>query len=42
MINFISSEFIKKVNMLLKKKNNVYARIVIDEELLEYNKEKIN
>ena len=35
-------EFIKKVNILLKRKNNLYAVTVIDEELLDYNKEKID
>ena len=35
-------EFIRKVNILLKKKNNIYAVTVIDEESFKYNKEKIN
>ena len=35
-------EFIRKANISLKKKNNVYAVTVIDKELLEYNKEKID
>ena len=38
----MSSEFVRKANILLKKKNDVYVVTVIDEELLEYNKEKIN
>ena len=42
MINFVLLEFIKKVNILLKRKSNVYAVIVIDKESLEYNKEKID
>ena len=32
----------RKANISLKKKNTVYAVTVIDEELLEYNKEKID
>ena len=35
-------EFIRKVNVSLKEKSDVYAVIVIDEESLEYNKEKID
>ena len=35
-------EFIKKVNISLKKKSDVYIVTVIDEKSLKYNKEKIN
>ena len=42
MINFILLEFIKKVNILLKEKSDVYIVTVIDEKSLEYNKEKID
>ena len=38
----MSLEFIKKVNVSLKKKSNVYIVIVIDKKSLKYNKEKIN
>ena len=38
----MSLEFIKKANILLKKKNDVYIVTVIDKESLKYNKEKIN
>ena len=40
--NFLSSEFVKKVKILLQKKSDVYAVTDIDEKLLEYNKEMIN
>ena len=36
------SEFIRKVNILLKEKSDVYAVTVIDKKSLEYNKEKID
>ena len=36
------SEFIRKVNISLKKKDNVYTVTVINKKLLKYNKEKIN
>ena len=35
-------EFIKKVNILLKRKSNVYIVTVINKKLLDYNKEKID
>ena len=38
----MSSEFIKKVNILLKKKRDIYAVTVIDEKFFKYNKEKID
>ena len=41
-VNFLSSEFAKKVKILLQKKDNVYAVIDIDEKLFEYNKETVN
>ena len=42
MINFLSSEFVKKTKILLQKKSDVYAVTDIDEKLLEYNEEKID
>ena len=36
------SEFIRKSNISLKSKSDVYAVTVIDEKLLEYNKERID
>ena len=41
-VNFLSSEFIKKVKILLQKKSNIYAVINIDEKSLEYNKEIVD
>ena len=38
----MSLEFIRKMNILFKKKNKIYVIIAIDEEFLEYNKEKID
>ena len=35
-------EFIRKVNILLKEKSDVYTVTVIDEKSFEYNKEKID
>ena len=35
-------EFIRKANILLKEKSDIYTVIVIDKKSLEYNKEKIN
>ena len=40
--NFLSSEFTKKVKILLQKKSNVYAVTDIDEKSLEYNEEKVD
>ena len=40
--NFLSSEFIKKVKILLQKKSNVYAVTDIDKKSFEYNKEIVN
>ena len=42
MINFLLSEFAKKVKILLQKKSDVYTVTDIDEKLLEYNKEIID
>ena len=42
MMNFILSEFIRKIKISLQKKDNVYAVTDIDEKLLEYNKEQID
>ena len=41
-MNFILSEFIKKVNISLRKKSDIYIVTVIDRKSLEYNKEKVN
>ena len=41
-VNFLLSEFAKKVKILLQKKSNVYAVTDIDEKSLEYNKEMID
>ena len=38
----MSSEFIRKTNILLKKKNKIYAVTAVDKKLLEYIKEKID
>ena len=40
--NFILSSFIKKVNISLQTKSDVYAVTDIDEKSLEYNKEIVN
>ena len=40
--NFLSSEFTKKVKILLQKKSNVYAVTDIDEKSFKYNKEMID
>ena len=40
--NFILSSFIKKANISLQRKSNVYAVTDIDEKSLKYNKEIIN
>ena len=42
MINFLSSEFTKKVKISLQKKSNVYAVTDIDEKPLKYNKETVD
>ena len=42
MINFLSSEFIKKAKILLQRKSDVYVVTDIDEKLLRYNKEMID
>ena len=42
MMNFLLSEFVKKMKISLQKKSNVYAVTDIDEKLLEYNKEMID
>ena len=41
-MNFLLSEFVKKVKILLQKKSNAYAVTDIDEKSLEYNKETVN
>ena len=41
-MNFILLEFIRKVNILLKKKSDVYIVTVIDKKFFKYNKEKID
>ena len=41
-INFLSSEFIRKVRILLQEKSDVYIVTDIDEKFLEYNKDIIN
>ena len=40
--NFILSSFVKKANILLQRKSDVYVVIDIDEKLLEYNKERVD
>ena len=40
--NFILLSFVRKANILLQKKSNVYAITDIDEKSLEYNKETVN
>ena len=42
MVNFLSSEFVKKAKISLQKKSDVYTVTDIDEKSLEYNEEKIN
>ena len=41
-MNFLLSEFVKKVRILLQEKSDVYAVIDIDEKSFEYNKDVIN
>ena len=41
-INFISSSFVRKVNILFQRKSNIYTVTDIDEKFLEYNKETVN
>ena len=41
-MNFVLSEFIKKVKILFQKKSDVYVVTDIDEKLLEYNKEIVD
>ena len=41
-VNFILSSFIRKVNISLQTKSNVYIVTDIDEKSLEYNKEIID
>ena len=41
-INFLSSEFIIKARILLKKKSNIYTVANIDKKLLEYNKDIVD
>ena len=38
----MSSSFVKKVNILLQRKSNVYAVTDIDEKSFEYNKEIVD
>ena len=40
--NFLLSEFIRKVRILLQKKSNIYIVTDIDEKSFEYNKDMIN
>ena len=40
--NFLSSEFVRKVNILLQEKSDVYEVTDIDEKSFEYNKNMIN
>ena len=40
--NFLSSDFVRKVKILLQKKSDVYTVIDIDEKSFEYNKEIID
>ena len=40
--NFMSSEFVRKMKILLQKKSNVYIVTDINEKSLKYNKEQIN
>ena len=42
MTNFLLSEFVKKVKILLQKKSDIYAVTDIDEKLLKYNNRIIN
>ena len=35
-------EFIKKANILLRKKNKIYTVTVIDKKSFKYNKEKVD
>ena len=42
MINFMSSSFARKANILLQRKSDVYTVTDIDEKSLKYNKEMIN
>ena len=41
-MNFLSSEFTKKVKILLQRKSDAYAVTDIDEKLLRYNGGKID
>ena len=41
-VNFILSSFVRKVNILLQTKSNIYAVTDIDEKFLKYNKEMID
>ena len=41
-INFLLSEFVKKVKILLQKKSDIYTVTDIDEKSFKYNKEIIN
>ena len=38
----MSSSFVKKANILLQRKSDVYAVTDIDEKSLEYNKETVD
>ena len=42
MMNFMSSEFVRKAKILLQKKDNVYAVTDIDEKSFKYNKKQID
>ena len=41
-VNFLLSEFIRKVKILLQEKSDVYIVTDIDEKSFKYNKEVIN
>ena len=41
-INFLLSEFIRKVRISLQEKSNVYTVTDIDKKSLKYNKDVIN
>ena len=41
-VNFILSSFIRKANILLQTKSNVYTVTDIDKKFLEYNKKTVN
>ena len=42
MTNFMLSSFVKKANILLQRKSDVYVVTDIDEKSLKYNKERVD